>query len=448
MSAVAEPAARPRIFYGWWIVAGAVVGYFVSVGAGVGSAGIFLTPMTDDLGWSVGAFTLAVTGTNVVTGLAGVWIGPLVDRHGARPLMLVGTVVLSGSLLLISGVTELWQFFVLQSVGVGIGVSLVGPLVLNITMSKWFVLRRGWAIALGSTGISFASMLIPLVLTRVVDEMGWRDGYVILGVVALLLSIPVALIMRRQPEDYGQLPDGQRTDGTGTSQHDQDTIALDRLNSYTRQEAVRTRALWLLTLSFGCFGAGSFAVLIHGIPFVTDAGFTRGEAALAAAVAGVANLLAKFLWGWTLARYQVRTLWGASFGGMIAGLVLMLLAGEIDQLALMPAAFFVWGLGFGGGVPLGEFIWAKYFGRVHIGAVRSIGLPVGIAFGAAGPLAVSLLFDASATYLWAWVMLIAIYAVGAAAVLVSREPPPKVTSLIDVAPAAPLVTEPAADAQT
>lgn len=440
MSSIATArAGRRRVFYGWWIVAASVVGYFVSVSAGVGSAGVFLDPVVDDLGWSVGAFTLAVTGTNVVSGIAGVFVGPIVDRHGARPLMLLGAAALSGSLLLISRVTELWQFFLLQSIGVGLGVALMGPLVLNITMSKWFVLRRGWAIALGSTGISFASMSVPLVLTRAVDEWGWRDGYLLLAVGALALSVPVALVMRRQPEDYGQLPDGHRSDGAGVSQRDQDAIALDRLNSYTRHEALRTRALWLLTLSFGCFGAGSFAVLIHGIPFVTDAGFARGEAALAASIAGVANLLAKFLWGYTLARFQVRTLWATSFAGMIAGVLLMLTAGALDQLPLMLAAFFLWGLGFGGGVPLGEFIWAKYFGRVYIGAVRSIGMPIGIAFGAAGPLAVSLMFDASGTYIWAWLMLVATYAVGGAAVFISREPPPKVLSPAGSGPA-PAVT--------
>lgn len=423
---------QPRVFYGWWIVAGAVVGYFVSVAAGAGSAGIFLRPIVDDLGWSVGAFTLAITGTNVVSGLAGVFIGPLVDKHGARPLMFAGTAVLSGSLLLISRVHEVWQFFILQSVGVGLGVALVGPLVLNITMSKWFVLRRGWAIALGSTGISFASILVPLVLTRFVDNFGWRDGYLVLATGALVLSIPVALIMRRQPEDYGLLPDGRRSDGVGTSQADHDTITLDRLNSYTRQEAVRTRALWLLTLSFGCFGGGAFGVLIHGIPFVTEAGFTRSEAAFAASVAGMANLIAKFFWGYTLARYQVRTLWVGSFSGMVVGVALMLFARETGQLPLMLLGFFVWGLGFGGGVPLGEFIWAKYFGRVHIGAVRSIGMPIGIAFGAAGPLAVSALFDASGTYTWAWLMLASVYVAGAVAVMISREPPAKVSSLADL----------------
>ncbi|MDA1062544.1 MAG: MFS transporter, partial [Chloroflexi bacterium] len=409
-----------RIFYGWWIVGGAVVGYFVAVGAGFASAAVFLTPVTEDLGWSRGEFTLATSGANALSGLAGVFIGPLVDRHGARPLMAIGAVALAGSLMLTSQVTELWQFVALQAFGVGMGLALVGPLTLNVTLSKWFVVRRGWAIALGSTGISFASMVVPLTLTRLVDSQGWRDGYLMLGIFVLIVSLPVAMLMRRTPEDYGLLPDGQRHDGVGTSLADVETVRLDRINSYTRHEAVRTRALWLLTLSFGFFGAAAFALLIHGIAFVTEAGFTRGEAAVAVAVAGAGNLLAKFVWGYMLARFHVRTLWASCFALLGAGVVLMLAADSAESLPLMFTGFFVWGLGFGGGVPLGEFIWARYFGRVHIGAVRSVGMPLGIFFGASGPLAASWLFDLTDAYAASWLAMLVLYALGALAVLVSR----------------------------
>ena len=272
----------------------------------------------------------------------------------------------------------------------------------------------------------FAGMFVPYAMTRVVDVWGWREGYAILAAAVLVLAAPVALIMRRQPEDYGLLPDGQREDGAGVSLADSEAVRLDRLNSYTRREALRTRAIWLLTLSFGCFGAGATAVLIHGIPFVTEAGFTRTEAALAVGVAGAGNLGAKFLWGWALGRWHPRALWADCFVLLSVGSVLMLAAGAADLFPLMLAAFCLWGLGFGGGVPLGEFIWAKYFGRVHIGAVRSVGMPAGILFGALGPLVASVLFDATGAYLAAWLLMIAVYAVGAAAVLVSREPPPKV----------------------
>ncbi|MXW36539.1 MAG: MFS transporter [Chloroflexi bacterium] len=433
------PAARPRIFYGWYMVGGGVVGSFVAVGAGFASMSVFLSPVTQDMGWTVAAFTIATAGANAVNGMSGVIVGPLVDRHGPRPLMLVGAVALAAAMFLTSQVTALWQFIVLQAFGVGLGMALVGPLVVNIALSKWFVLGRGWAIALGSTGISFAGVFVPFAMTRVVDGLGWREGYQILGVAVLLLALPTALIMRRQPEDYGQLPDGRTEGGAGVSAADTEALNLDRLNSYTRSEALRTRAFYLLTLSFAFFGAAAFTLLIHGIPFVTEAGFTRTEAALAVGVAGVGNFAAKILWGWALGRWHPRILWAMCYALLCIGSVLQLVAGGLGLLMLMHVAFFLWGLGFGGGVPLGEFIWAKYFGRVHIGAVRSVGMPAGILFGAAGPLVASLLFDASGSYLAAWVLMIALYCLGAAAVLTSREPPQKVTAaqLAAMAPPAP-----------
>ena len=426
--ASSAPAAHPRVFYGWYMVGGGVVGSFVAVGAGFASMSVFLSPVTEDLGWTVAAFTIATAGANAVNGISGIIVGPLVDRHGPRVLMLFGGCALSAAMYMTSHVTELWQFILLQAFGAGLGLSLVGPLVVNIALSKWFVIGRGWAIALGSTGISFAGMFVPFAMTRVVDSLGWRDGYVILSVVVLVLVLPIAFVMRRQPEDYGLLPDGHRADGVGVSMADTLTLHLDRLNSYTRREALHTRGIWLLTLSFGCFGAAATALLIHGIPFVTQAGFTRTEAALAVGVAGVGNLAAKILWGWALGRWHPRYLWAMCFGLLCIGIVLQLFADALNFLPLMHVAFFLWGLGFGGGVPLGEFIWAKYYGRVHIGAVRSVGMPVGILFGALGPITASLLFDASGTYTSAWLLMLVIYAVGATSVLISREPPPKVTA--------------------
>ena len=427
-SSAPQPAAHPRVFYGWYMVGGGVVGSFVAVGAGFASMSVFLSPVTEDLGWTVAAFTIATAGANAVNGISGIIVGPLVDRHGPRVLMLFGGCALSAAMYMTSHVTELWQFILLQAFGAGLGLSLVGPLVVNIALSKWFVIGRGWAIALGSTGISFAGMFVPFAMTRVVDSLGWRDGYVILSVVVLVLVLPIAFVMRRQPEDYGLLPDGHRADGVGVSMADTVTLHLDRLNSYTRREALHTRGIWLLTLSFGCFGAAATALLIHGIPFVTQAGFTRTEAALAVGVAGVGNLAAKILWGWALGRWHPRYLWAMCFGLLCIGIVLQLFADALNFLPLMHVAFFLWGLGFGGGVPLGEFIWAKYYGRVHIGAVRSVGMPVGILFGALGPITASLLFDASGTYTSAWLLMLVIYAVGATSVLISREPPPKVTA--------------------
>ena len=152
--AAIQPSMSPRkkgggIFLGWWIVAGAVVPQFAAIGSGIGVAGIFLRPMTEDLGWTSAEYTFGGSVAFVVGGLAGLVIGPFVDRYGARPLMLVGACIYGISFLGISRTDVLWQFTLLSVHAGGVAFSMVGQLVVNVTLSKWFVVKRGWAIALG-----------------------------------------------------------------------------------------------------------------------------------------------------------------------------------------------------------------------------------------------------------------------------------------------------------
>ena len=162
---------------------------------------------------------------------------------------------------------------------------------------------------------------------------------------------------------------------------------------------------------------------------MTDSGFTRTEAALAIALNGGANLCSKFVWGYFLQRLHVRFLSAASLSACAAGVVLMLVSAHIGSLPLMFFAFLCWGFGFGGTVPMSEFIWAKYFGRMHIGAVRGASAPYILAFQALGPIVGGLYYDAFGSYAGVFAVLAAAQLIGAIAILASREPPPKVENL-------------------
>src|SRR5437867_13168666 len=103
-SVVADVRTRGRIFYGWWIVVGASLAQFAAVGGGLQVAGVFLRPVTRDLGWSAGQFALAGSAAFAVSGLVGFFIGPFVDRYGARRLMVVGGLLYGLALVLVSRV--------------------------------------------------------------------------------------------------------------------------------------------------------------------------------------------------------------------------------------------------------------------------------------------------------------------------------------------------------
>ena len=211
----------------------------------------------------------------------------------------------------------------------------------------------------------------------------------------------------------------------GSGQPQAAAQAQDAANSYTRREALRTPAIWLLIVGYGLNGMALSAVLVHAIPFMTDNGLTRTEAALAVAINGGANLSSKFVWGYFLQRVHVRYLAAIALSTAATGVVLMLVSANVGPLGLMFFAFFCWGFGFGGTVPLSEFIWAKYFGRVHLGAVRGVGLPFTILLGALGPILGGLYFDASGSYTGIFAFFVGVYLTGALAILASREPPPK-----------------------
>ena len=225
-------------------------------------------------------------------------------------------------------------------------------------------------------------------MTQVVDSFGWRAGYVAMGLLVWALVLPVALIMRRSPEDHGLLPDGKTAGAqeTDAERAQLEAVRRDFTNSYTRGEAARTPALWLLVVGFGLNQAAISAMLVHAIPFVTDADFTRAEASIGLTLTGAANFCSKFVWGWTLQRLPVRRLAALAFGASAIGTTLIVAAAGAGSLPLLLAGFFVWGLGFGGSIPIGEFIWARYFGRRYLGAVRGLGVPFTILFGSLGPI--------------------------------------------------------------
>ena len=406
-------------FYGWWIVAAALVGQFTWMGVGPAVVGVFLRPVVDDLGWQVWQFTLATSIAAATGAVSGVVAGEMVDRHGPRPLMLLGALVATLCFFGLSIQSELWMFLALYAITGFAGWTLFGSLVVNAAVSKWFIARRGWALAIGSIGVSLAGIISPVTLTFIVDTWDWRMGYAALGAFVMLAVVPAAFVMRRTPEDYGMSPDG---DGGGGAVPASMSPTGVESASLTRSQALRTSGFWMLTLGFALNFTAVTVILIHAIPFATEAGFSRAVAASALAVNGVGNLASKAFWGYGLQRFEARLLPATAYTISSIGVALMIAAGLTGQWALLFPAFFLYGFGFGGTIPLSEFLWARYFGRAHIGAIRGIGNPIAVVGTGVGPVLAGAWFDFSGTYYPAFIAAIAVYMIAAVIIGLSRDP--------------------------
>ena len=395
-SAVATAVARQRLFYGWYIVGAAFVAQFVSAGWNVYILGAFFGPMSDDLGWSRAQYISAQTVGQFAMAALGFMMGPYIDRFGSRRIMLGGAVVLAIATWAQSEVTEVWQWVLLRGVFLTVGTALIGNLAVNVTLSKWFVERRGSAISLAGMGISMSGVLLPLIATAYIDRFGWEAAWRMLAVAALALAIPAALIMRRQPEDYGLHPDG-RTDeeiaaGGG------EAARADFENSLTRGEAMRTTAIYLIIVAFGLSGMSMVTTIIMTIPYVEDSGFSRSTAAVMMATLALASALGKVPWGWAVDRWEARVVSALSFLFGLVGMVFVVFGARADSLPLLLVGYSLVGSGMSGQLPLQETIWATYFGRRYIGAVRSVALPFTVLFSAGGPLLVSAYYDRAGEY--------------------------------------------------
>ena len=304
-----------------------------------------------------------------------------------------------------------------------VGAAMVGNLVVNVTLSKWWVEKRGRMVGFAAMGVSGAGVLLPQVLTPVVDEWGWRVGWQVLAAICVVLLFPAAWVMRGTPEESGLNPDGKTDEEMASPAGDR--VRADFANSLTRSEALRTPAFYQIVVAFGVSGVGLGTILFTTIPFTTDAGFSRTVAAfmLSFAVALPAALI-KPVWGWGMDRASAKILAASSFVIAAFGVVVVVLAAQAGSVIILGVGFVLVGMGLGGQIPIQEVIWGSYFGRRYLGAVRSVAMPFALFFGAGGPLAVQVYFDHVGDYYGAFYGVGALWLTAALLVLLVQRPKP------------------------
>ena len=206
---------RLPFFYGWVIVAAAFLGSFSGGGMQAFTFGVFIKPMPESLNWS----RVAITGALTISVYAGAAMAPLfgrlVDRCGPRPLMVVTAVVGGSATLLLSGVREIWQFYIIFAlVGLG-GGTVAGGVVTEATVSKWFVRLRGRALAFGTMGLGASGVVLAPIIGAVIAFSGWRTAWLVVAAVFFGLLLPFSFLTARRPEDMGLLPDGAKSRAAG-----------------------------------------------------------------------------------------------------------------------------------------------------------------------------------------------------------------------------------------
>jgi MFS family permease len=389
-----------RVFYGWYIVA---VGFVANVGSAFALAStlsIFLKPLTSDLGISRGVFSLLRSGEAIIGAVIAPFVGTLVDRHGGRWLIAVGTTVVAVGYLTLGQVESFTEFASVRLTLVTCGDAMMGSMVVNVIVAQWFVLRRGRALAFASMGVGFAKVCMPIVAASLILWLGWRHTWMVFGCVILLLVVwPALLLVRRAPEEMGLLPDGALAPAAPPDKQRERQSSAKVASSeeivWTRAEALCTSSFWLLVITFGIASIGVTGLNLHVYPYVTDLGYSPVVAASVMSVIASMQLTSPLAWGLVAERIDVRIAAMLRFIIQGIGLGLAILGADLSFLYI---GFFLYGIGLGGNMVLPEILWANYFGRRSLGKVRGLGLLLSQALAAAGPPFFGFLFDFTGGY--------------------------------------------------
>jgi MFS family permease len=388
----AEPGWQARLpfFYGWLIAGIALSTTYFGIGL-TWAASIFAVPMKEDLGWGNAAifFALSLRGWTGI--LIAPFVGPYLDRiHGVRKFSVAGGLINAASLLLIGFVDAEWQFVVLFGVVGGFAQAFQAGA--NVIIPKWFIRKRGMAASLASAGGGLAAFTLPPLLVGVDAVVGWRAGWFVLAILALLFSALPSVLLRRQPEDLGLLPDGDKEPPVAAH-----GLANPDEGDFTRAEALRTRTFWILivAVALGALAANGLPANLTNIFVDRDLSFDLAATSLV--LYGVASIAAKLFWGWLANRFHLRTVLLLLTGyGALAIPSLLLLPESLGSLALVYGA--IVGFYVGAYIPLHFLVWATYFGRQHVGAVSGVGRPLSAAFLAGGPFIIAFARDVFGTY--------------------------------------------------
>lgn len=403
-----EKAKQP--FAGWRMLTIAGLAVFFTGPAQTYGISVFVQPMTEDLGISQSLFSTVYSLGTLASAIVLMFVGRVIDRVGSRRVMAIAALVLGAALFVLSMVNTvlalLIGFAMLRSSGQG-----VLSLGARTLVPMWFHSRAGRAFSILTLAAMASQAVIPIYGSFLVESFGWRDAFRVNSFVIWLVIFPIIwFLVRDRPEDIGQYPDGIAPESSA-GEHQPSSIGL------SLKQAKRTFTFWAL------LGASLVpSLVVTGLAFnqvtiLTERGLPSSLAASSFAFEAVVAVPVAALAGWMSDRFPVSRVLVLGQVFLLAAMGALLVADNTATVmlysALRGASGGMWMVG-------ADTAWPGYFGRKHLGSIRSVGIAVGVAGAALGPIPFGISFDVLGSYNAAIIALMPLPLIAGVAVARSR----------------------------
>jgi MFS family permease len=388
------------MFYGWYIVgACCLISFYVTGSVFLGFTAAF-EPIANEFGWSYTKISLAASLRGFEMGLFVPVAGILMDRWGPRRLVFTGSILSGLGLMLLSQINSLAMFYA-SFILITIGLSASATMLLMAVVGNWFYKNSGLAMGITASGVSLGGFLIPLI-TYIIDSFGWRQTMVILGLGMWIIPLSLSLLLRHRPEQYGYLPEGEKNGFALDNDHS--SIEKKGKGHKGTKEALSSWTFWIIAIAFLCQVLPVTAVMTHIMPYLSTIGIERSSSSLIASAIPILTVFGRVGFGWFGDRADKKKVAMLAFALSSLGLLLLgYTAGGQNWLLVLFAL--IYGIGWGGGVPMLSILSKAYFGKRKLATTVGFVSGVMLVGSVAGPPLVGWVFDKLGNYQPAWFLL-------------------------------------------
>ena len=391
----APAAEQSRLYYGWVIVPLAMLAMVANSPGQTLGISIFNEPIRQSLNLSHSQLGAAYTLGTLLGAIPIMYIGVLMDRYGLRRSLL-GLLSLFCVACLLTGAAQNWwtlmvAFCVLRMLGPG-ALSLVSSSILPF----WFDRRLGTVEGIRSLGHAGSMALIPAVNLWLVNHFGWRGAYLFFGIGIWAVLFPVYwFLFRNRPEDVGQKIDGGWVSPTAGGSPSKAVYHKVSDHDFTLSETLRTFAFWVAALGTAAFGLVHTALFFCLVPIYQERGLTEVHAATSMMTFAISMAVMQFIGGMLADRMKSPPLMAIGLAGTTVG-VLTLFFATHPLTAIASSVIMGSTLGIHSGAV--QPLWARYFGRLHLGKIRGMLTTMCIALSSLGPLIAGTVRDFSGSF--------------------------------------------------
>ena len=377
---------------------------------------MILDPITEEFGWSKTTFTYATSFGTIIAGIVAIFIGSALDKYGGRWILTFSVFVLGISFILLAIIDNYIQFFIVLIINRIMTMGIIA-LATQVIVSKWFIVKRARAIAYSGLGIMLGNSVTPLYVAYVSDVYNWRVALTISGIVVFVVSlVPVMVLIRRQPEDMGLLPDGLPKVETASSENIPPKVEF----SFNRKQVLKEPNFYCLVVAFSLLFIVGPGLCFHLISYLDTQGIERNQGAIVMSIWSFSGAIGAFVSGFIAEKIGTRR---AIVGTFIVNSITIFLILLIDNFYLA----IIWGiiqgvLSAGLFNTLYQLIFAEYYGRNSLGSIRGMIWPVQMTTNASGPLFGSIIFDKTQSYEYMWVTFGILMLISAAATYFAKPP--------------------------